>query len=160
MNKCSPCGGRPVRGRRIRQTHTWHAAINGLYPTTIKLKVKNIYTHIYIYIYLFIHLFIYLFTYCSPKLWRHGNVSANLAPRRQSGFLVLVSGFPQPQSVVSIRQFAEHVVPVEYCDYRGGESQAHLRLKSEEDFKMLMDDLELTRRMLGCGRPEVSMNKT
>ncbi|CAE8632528.1 unnamed protein product, partial [Polarella glacialis] len=50
-------------------------------------------------------------------------------PKDRPGCLVKVSGFPQPQTLLSVRQFAEHVVPVDYCDFPDPNgSCAHLRL--------------------------------
>eukprot|EP00971_Amphidinium_carterae_P249812 4958422-Amphidinium_carterae.1 len=59
-------------------------------------------------------------------------------PKVRRGCVVKLSGFSQPQTVsalvcevVSIKQFAEHAVVVEYCDYHPGAPVAHLRLGAQ-----------------------------
>lgn len=75
---------------------------------------------------------------------------------RRPGCLVHVSDFTVPQTVLSIRQFVEHVVPVEYCDYPDQPGNiAHVRLRQPEDCQALLEDLRLSGRMLGWRRPEV-----
>lgn len=75
---------------------------------------------------------------------------------RQKGCLLLVSGFPPMQTVLSIRHFAEHVVPVEYCDLPDPDvCTAIVRLRSPADCRLLLDDLSRTGRMLGWLKPEV-----
>jgi len=81
--------------------------------------------------------------------------AVSLRSRCQRGCLLRVSGFSQPQTHVSIRQFAEHAVSVEYCDHRLGDNFAHLRLQRPEDCFVLLQDINLTSRMLGFLRPQV-----
>jgi len=86
--------------------------------------------------------------------------TAEQPPRMPPGCLLRISGFSLPQTVLSIREFAEHAVPVEYCDFRpggagGGAPVAHLRLRSPDDCMLLLEDLRITRRMLGWLRPHV-----
>lgn len=81
---------------------------------------------------------------------------ASSAPRVPRGCLMRVSGFSQPQTRLSIRQFAEHAVSVLYCDFEPGYSAAHLRLRSPADCDLLLEDLRLTGRLLGWLRPEVA----
>jgi len=77
-------------------------------------------------------------------------------PRERSGCLIRISGYSQPQTALSIRQFAEHAVPVEYCDLAQPDAVvAHLRLACPEDCKLLLEDLRLSQRMLGWLRPDV-----
>mmetsp|Transcript_91878 Transcript_91878/g.260119 ORF Transcript_91878/g.260119 Transcript_91878/m.260119 type:complete len:820 (-) Transcript_91878:119-2578(-) len=77
-------------------------------------------------------------------------------PRAKRGCLLRLSGFPQSQTVLSIRQFAEHAVPVEYCDFTQPDGlTAHLRLRCREDCQVLVDDLRRSGRMLGWLRPQV-----
>lgn len=58
--------------------------------------------------------------------------------------------------MISIRQFAEHAVIVEYCDFNQPDgSVAHLRLRCPEDCQLLLEDLRKTGRMLGWVRPTV-----
>jgi len=58
--------------------------------------------------------------------------------------------------MTSIRQFAEHVVTVEYCDFNQPDaSVAHLRLRCPEDCQLLLEDLRKTGRMLGWVQPAV-----
>ena len=59
------------------------------------------------------------------------------------------------QSRTSVRQFAEHAVVVEYCDFNPGDSVAYLRVKCPDDCAVLLEDLRLSRRMLGWLIPEV-----
>lgn len=75
--------------------------------------------------------------------------------RLRRACLVRITGFPQPQTVLSLRQFVEHAVSVEYCDFLPGASAAHLRLRSPEECRLLLEDLRLSRRMLGWLQPEV-----
>eukprot|EP00927_Polykrikos_kofoidii_P070777 TRINITY_DN67162_c0_g1_i1.p1 TRINITY_DN67162_c0_g1~~TRINITY_DN67162_c0_g1_i1.p1 ORF type:complete len:642 (-),score=109.64 TRINITY_DN67162_c0_g1_i1:81-2006(-) len=71
--------------------------------------------------------------------------------------LVRVSGFSLPQTVVSIRQWVEHAVTVEYCDFCLGDSNAVLRLKSAADGVALLEDVRATGRMLGWCHPIVDV---
>jgi len=86
---------------------------------------------------------------------------ANLAasaskPRLRSGCIVMISGFPQPQTLLSIRQYAEHAVPVEYCDFPDPyASIAHLRLRRPEDSRTLLEDAQRTGRQLGWLQPQM-----
>lgn len=74
---------------------------------------------------------------------------------RARGCLLRVSGFSEPQTRTSVRQFAEHAVVVEYCDFNPGDSVAYLRVKCPDDCAVLLEDLRLSRRMLGWLIPEV-----
>lgn len=76
---------------------------------------------------------------------------------KRRGCVVRVSGFPDPQTRLSIRQFVEHAVPVDYCDFETGCSWAHLTLRTAEDCRTLLEDLRLTRRLLGWLRPQVAV---
>lgn len=77
-------------------------------------------------------------------------------PRQRPGCLVMISGFPQPQTLLSVRQFAEHSVPVEFCDFPDPyASHAFLRLRTPEDCRVLLKDIRLTQRMLGWLTPQV-----
>lgn len=76
-------------------------------------------------------------------------------PGAQPGCLIRISGFLQPQTVLSIRQFVEHAVPVIYCDFQADTSFAVVRLRSPEDCSQLLKDLRLSQRMLGWVRPTV-----
>lgn len=81
-------------------------------------------------------------------------------PRASHGCLLRISNFSMPQTSLSIRQFAEHAVPVLYCDFRcsgTGSPVAHLRLKCPSDCLLLAEDLRRTHRMLGWLRPEVQI---
>eukprot|EP00435_Cladocopium_sp_Y103_P071126 s42_g36.t2 len=62
-------------------------------------------------------------------------------PSRTPGCLVKLTGFSGDDELLctlAIRQFAEHAVTVEYCDY---------------DTATLLEDMKLTGRMLGCQQP-------
>lgn len=77
-------------------------------------------------------------------------------PRQRPGCLVMISGFPQPQTLLSVRHFAEHAVPVEFCDFPDPyASRAFLRLRTPEDCRVLLQDVRLTQRMLGWQTPQV-----
>lgn len=78
-------------------------------------------------------------------------------PRSRQGCIIRVSGFSEPQTRISVRQFVEHSVTVEYCDYTPGDSVAHVRLKCPEDCHALVADLAKTSRYLGWLRPAVSI---
>lgn len=73
----------------------------------------------------------------------------------EHGCLLRLTGFSQPQSPISIRQFAEHAVPVEYCSYKPGASEAVLRLVSAQDVAILLEELRITGRKLGWLMPKV-----
>lgn len=64
-----------------------------------------------------------------------------------------LSGFSLPQTLTSIRQFVEHAVPVVYCDYEIGSSTAYVRLGTPQQCEALLEDLGISRRMLGWLRP-------
>mmetsp|Transcript_88265 Transcript_88265/g.175403 ORF Transcript_88265/g.175403 Transcript_88265/m.175403 type:complete len:854 (-) Transcript_88265:123-2684(-) len=82
----------------------------------------------------------------------HGSSSSRAKP----GCVIEVTNFPLPQTVTSIRQFAEHAVIVEYCDFNQPDgSVAHLRLRCPGDCQLLLEDLCKTGRMLGWVRPAV-----
>lgn len=83
--------------------------------------------------------------------------SSSAQPRIPRGCLIRISGFSQPQTRLSLRQFAEHAVPVEYCDFESGDPQGYLRLRCVEDCNFLLQDLEQTNRQLGWLRPQVSI---
>lgn len=78
-------------------------------------------------------------------------------PRLRQGCLVRISGFSQPQTRITVRQFVEHEVTVEYCDFTPGASVAHVRLKCPEDCNVLVAELAKTNRQLGWLRPSVSI---
>jgi hypothetical protein len=78
-------------------------------------------------------------------------------PRVRQGCLVRISDFSQPQTRISVRQFVEHEVTVEYCDFTPGASVAHVRLKCPEDCHVLVDELAKSNRYLGWLRPVVSI---
>mmetsp|Transcript_48192 Transcript_48192/g.112759 ORF Transcript_48192/g.112759 Transcript_48192/m.112759 type:complete len:655 (+) Transcript_48192:84-2048(+) len=78
-------------------------------------------------------------------------------PKVRRGCVVKLSGFSQPQTVVSIKQFAEHAVVVEYCDYHPGAPVAHLRLKSPEDCATLLEDMRMSHRLLGWREPQAAI---
>eukprot|EP00434_Breviolum_minutum_P005395 symbB.v1.2.004757.t2/scaffold242.1/size254583/4 len=74
-------------------------------------------------------------------------------PARTPGCLVKLTGLAEDDEslcTLSVRQFAEHAVTVEYCDFVPSTSSAHVRLKCPEDGVKLLEDLKLTGRMLGC----------
>lgn len=83
--------------------------------------------------------------------------SSSASPKVRRGCLLRISGFSQPQTQLSLRQFVEHAVPVEFCDFEPGDSQALLRLRSPEDCNFLLMDLRQTSRYLGWLRPQVSV---
>lgn len=92
-----------------------------------------------------------------PKGSAAGVATAESQGAKHRGCLMRVANFSEPQSWVSIRQFAEHAVSVVYCDYRPGGKTAHLRLQSPADCALLLEDLRITQRMLGWKRPQVTI---
>mmetsp|Transcript_53274 Transcript_53274/g.98499 ORF Transcript_53274/g.98499 Transcript_53274/m.98499 type:complete len:663 (-) Transcript_53274:36-2024(-) len=75
-------------------------------------------------------------------------------PKVARGCVVKLTGFSQPQTVISIKQFAEHAVVVEYCDYHPGAPVAHLRLQSPDDCAALLKEMRVSRRLLGWREPQ------
>jgi len=87
--------------------------------------------------------------------------SSTSKPRSRPGCIVMISGFPQPQTLLSIRQYAEHAVPVEYCDFPDPYgSVAHLRLRCPDDSRVLLEDAQHTHRRLGWLQPQIHVLST
>eukprot|EP00929_Paragymnodinium_shiwhaense_P088498 TRINITY_DN4880_c4_g1_i1.p1 TRINITY_DN4880_c4_g1~~TRINITY_DN4880_c4_g1_i1.p1 ORF type:complete len:788 (-),score=189.57 TRINITY_DN4880_c4_g1_i1:39-2402(-) len=79
---------------------------------------------------------------------------AGVRPVRR-GIYVHISGFSQPQCRTTVRQWAEHAVAVEYCDYVDGADFAILTLQDPSEVEVLLEDARVTGRLLGWSRPEI-----